>query len=147
MQKSKKAFTMIEMIFVIVILGILAAVALPRLVATRDDAGISAAASDIAIAISDIGSYYMTTGKFGTIGDMSNVNFIEDDSTDMSGGSSVAYEVSHGAGICITFTTSSDGNLSVVHTGVDSGEVCSKLGSLKTDLIRTYSFAGSSVIQ
>lgn len=43
-----KAFTMIEMVFVIVILGILAAVALPRLSATRDDAVISKARSDIA---------------------------------------------------------------------------------------------------
>jgi general secretion pathway protein G len=32
------AFTMIEMIFVIVVLGILAAVAIPRLAASRDDA-------------------------------------------------------------------------------------------------------------
>ena len=35
-----KAFTMIELIFMIVILGILAAVAIPRLAATRDDAEI-----------------------------------------------------------------------------------------------------------
>ena len=34
----RPAFTMIEMIFVIVILGILAAVAIPRLAASRDDA-------------------------------------------------------------------------------------------------------------
>ncbi len=34
----KTAYTMIEMIFVIVIIGILAAVAIPKLAATRDDA-------------------------------------------------------------------------------------------------------------
>jgi general secretion pathway protein G len=38
MKQSKKAFTMIELVFVIVIIGILAAVAVPRLAATRDDA-------------------------------------------------------------------------------------------------------------
>ena len=36
--KSKKAFTMIELVFVIVVIGILAGVAIPRLAATRDDA-------------------------------------------------------------------------------------------------------------
>ena len=42
-QKSKKAFTMIELVFVIVIIGILASVAIPRLAATRDDAEITKA--------------------------------------------------------------------------------------------------------
>jgi len=36
--KNRPAFTMIELIFVIVILGILSAVAIPRLAASRDDA-------------------------------------------------------------------------------------------------------------
>jgi general secretion pathway protein G len=42
------AFTMIELVFVIVILGILAAVAIPRLSATRDDAQIAKGRSDVA---------------------------------------------------------------------------------------------------
>ena len=35
---NKSAFTMIELVFVIVVLGILAAVAIPKLAASRDDA-------------------------------------------------------------------------------------------------------------
>lgn len=44
----KKAFTMIELVFVIVILGILAAVAFPKLAPVRDDAYVAKAKSDIA---------------------------------------------------------------------------------------------------
>ena len=38
---SKKAFTMVELIFVIVVIGILSAIAIPKLAATRDDAQIT----------------------------------------------------------------------------------------------------------
>jgi len=41
--KQKSAFTMIELVFVIVVIGILASVAIPRLAATRDDAEITKA--------------------------------------------------------------------------------------------------------
>ena len=47
MKTSKNAFTMIELVFVIVILGILAAVAIPRFAATRTDAEISKGRADI----------------------------------------------------------------------------------------------------
>ena len=46
--KSKSAFTMIELIFIIVIIGILASVAVPRLAATRDDAEITKASVMVA---------------------------------------------------------------------------------------------------
>jgi general secretion pathway protein G len=44
----KKAFTMIELVFVIVVIGILAAIAVPKFAATRDDAMISRARSTVA---------------------------------------------------------------------------------------------------
>ena len=44
----KRAFTMIELVFVIVVVGILASVAVPRLAATRDDAVITKARTTVA---------------------------------------------------------------------------------------------------
>jgi len=38
MKQTKKAFTMIELIFVVVIISIIAAISIPRLTATKDDA-------------------------------------------------------------------------------------------------------------
>ena len=58
----KKGFTMIELIFVIVILGILASVAIPRLAGTRDDAEISSALANLRTLVSDANVYYVTKG-------------------------------------------------------------------------------------
>ncbi|MDD6926089.1 MAG: type II secretion system protein [Campylobacteraceae bacterium] len=44
----KKAFTMIELVFVIVVLGILAMVALPRLASSKEDAEITRVKAEIA---------------------------------------------------------------------------------------------------
>ncbi|MCI7463863.1 MAG: type II secretion system GspH family protein [Campylobacter sp.] len=60
----KKGFTMIELIFVIVILGILASVAIPRLAATREDAEISAAVANLRTLLNDANAYYTVKGSF-----------------------------------------------------------------------------------
>jgi general secretion pathway protein G len=59
----KKAFTMVELIFVIVIIGILAAVAVPRLAATRDDALIVKNSQYIVGIMTEISTYSMANGE------------------------------------------------------------------------------------
>jgi len=59
----KTAFTMMELIFVIVILGILAAIAIPKLAATRDDARTAALTTQIKAATKEMISYYTARGE------------------------------------------------------------------------------------
>ena len=78
----RKGFTMIELIFVIVILGILAAVAIPRLAATRDDAEITKSISNTTLAVRDAMSYYTARGEFNKIpANMTNVALVKSDGT------------------------------------------------------------------
>jgi len=69
----KKAFTMIELVFVIVILGILASVAIPKLAATRDDAKIVTIAQQVRMSVGEIQSLYVATGVIKKPHEMSQV--------------------------------------------------------------------------
>ena len=77
----KKGFTMIELIFVIVILGILASVAIPRLAGTRTDAEISATVANLRTLLNDVASYYAVKGEFGAVKwkDITNVPLLKRD--------------------------------------------------------------------
>ena len=70
---KRSGFTMIELVFVIVILGILASVAIPKLAATRDDAKIAAIAQQVQGAIAEIPAYITAKGKTDTFVEMSQV--------------------------------------------------------------------------
>ena len=79
---NKKAFTMIELIFVIVVLGILAGVAVPRLSVTRDDATTAKMRADLASIRSGIAldkSKAMMEGRLSdwkeNVADLANNNF------------------------------------------------------------------------
>jgi len=61
MDSSKQAFTMIELVFIIVIIGILASVAIPKLSATKTDAANARDCKNISICITDVIAYYTAT--------------------------------------------------------------------------------------
>ncbi len=87
---QKKAFTMIELIFVIVVLGILAAIAVPKLAATRDDAEISKGRATVAAVRSGIVSEHQ---KHMLTGNTSYVSSLGSDFSNV-----LSYPVSTGSG-------------------------------------------------
>jgi len=60
--KMRKGWTLIELIFIIIIIGLLAGIALPKLSATRDDAKLSTTVHNMSVCIMDISAHYIATG-------------------------------------------------------------------------------------
>lgn len=63
-QSIRNAYTILELVFVILIIGILAAVMLPKMSMNRNDAKASTIAQEVAMCINDAGAYYMKESRF-----------------------------------------------------------------------------------
>ena len=70
----KKGFSLVELIFSIAILGIIAAVALPKLFNTKTNATVSTIKQDISTITTSVQSYYVSNGSIDKITDAVNIN-------------------------------------------------------------------------
>lgn len=140
----RRGFTMIELIFIIVILGILATVAIPRLTIVRDDAEVAKAATNLSTLVADISSYYTSQGDFAlSFKEMTNVHVNEDSDSgisDRSAGtlSNMTGSLKSAEKACIKISLSkavANGKPAtlLIEARNDSGDpLCAKILSMKT---------------
>lgn len=70
---QRKAFTMVELIFILVVIGILAAVAIPKLVGNRADATAKVCEIEAAGLLNELAEHYAKHSTFDTLENMSNI--------------------------------------------------------------------------
>jgi len=151
----KKAFTMIELIFVIVIIGILAGVAIPKLAATRDDAEISKIVGNAKVLLHDFQNYYTSQSnnqwQSDDITEVTNV-YLEttcgspvDSSTELSPNTFV---LCHNNIVCLSFTTIDEGNLTIVEGTDTTDMICEAVKVVPAVMVmnnKSYKLGGKTV--
>ncbi len=140
---------MIELIFVIVIIGILAAVAIPKLAATRDDAKISSLANSVANAANEIGAYAIAHGKAESdFTLMSNtVNMMINSGDAVQSGSILDIKINNTIDCLIMEinATAGDSNLTISYGNVGGDSICQGLQDTVNDEMYPIPLTGRRV--
>ena len=142
-QDGRLAFTMIELVFVIVILGILAAVAIPKLTATRDDAMIVSAVTNTKQFIKDVTNYYTSQGEFAKPSEMSGVK-VDTDTTAME---DLTTNLVVKGKKCVEFKFTEDGSVdgNITISASENSAICDAIIAMIPEYIGTKQLGGKRV--
>jgi len=119
----RSAFTMIELVFVMVIIGILATIALDKLSAVRNDAHITTDIAHMSTCISEAGMYYTARAQDLQEGDSENCDNVK----------------------CFNITYAHNGSNFTVETNPNGANYCDRVDDLGGHLAREYNFHGTRV--
>ena len=123
-RQMRRGWTVIELIFVIIIIGILASIAIGRLAGTRDDAKLSSDVANMNICITDAQAHYTATGKdFNATDHSPACDFVT----------------------CFDIVYSINGKDFNVTTNPTAAPYCADIDYVGGDLAKSYDFGGSKV--
>ncbi len=115
----RAGWTMIELIFILIVIGTLAAIAVSKLTATRDDAKLSADVSNMSICIRSVAAHYTATGIMNIeITSCNNVN---------------------------CYTVDLNGSMMYVDINASGADYCDDIENVGGHLIHNYQLGGQSI--
>ncbi len=76
MNLTRRGFTLIELLIVVVIIGILAAIAIPKFAATKDKAKLASVRTDIRNAETAEESYFSDYSTYGTVAQLQSLSLM-----------------------------------------------------------------------
>lgn len=115
----RAGWTMIELIFILIVIGILASIALSKLAATRDDAKLSADVSNMNICLRNVAAQYTATG-------INDINITSCNNV-------------------VCYTIDINGSIMNIDINTSAANYCTDIENVGGHLIRTYQFSGQSI--
>ncbi|RXJ78956.1 prepilin-type N-terminal cleavage/methylation domain-containing protein [Arcobacter sp. F2176] len=117
---NTKAFSLLELIFAIVIIGIISTVAVPKLLNTKDNAEAAIVQKDISTIVSSVRAYYMVNDKLDNFEDALTLN----PNTWEIDGTTATYEDDDTSCVSVNIENK---KLNVILNDENSGSVCEKI--------------------